>query len=54
MQIQTIEFAVESKNGVVQTIGRSTIEQPKINFAGGSVRWFDDDKLKKGGVNHGR
>lgn len=47
MQKQTIQFAVESKNGVVEKIGKSTILQPETNFKGGSVRWYDN-KLKKG------
>lgn len=46
MQKQTIEFAIETKNGVVQQIGRSSILQPKTNFKGGSVKWYED-KLKK-------
>lgn len=47
MQKQTIQFAVESKNGVVEKIGKSTILQSETNFKGGSVRWYDN-KLKKG------
>lgn len=47
MQTQTIEFAVESKNGVVQRVGKSTILQPKINFKGSSIKWYED-KPKKG------
>ena len=55
MQKQTIQFAVQSKNGVVQRVGKSTILQPKTNFKGGSVKWFDDNKLlKKGGVINDR
>lgn len=47
-------FATVTRAGAVQRIDRSIIEQPKINFAGGAVHWFDDSKLKKGGANHGR
>lgn len=55
MQKQTIQFAVQSKNGVVQRVGKSTILQPKTNFKGGSVKWFDDSKLiKKGGAINDR
>lgn len=53
MQKQTVQFAVESKNGVVQRVGKSTILQPKTNFRGGSIKWYED-KPKKGGANHGR
>lgn len=46
MQIQTIEFATVVKNGVIQTIGRSTITQPKTNFKGGSIKWYEDKPKK--------
>lgn len=38
MQTQTIQFAVVTKNGVVQKVGKSTISQPKTNFKGGSIK----------------
>lgn len=46
MQIQTIEFATVVKNGVIQTIGRSTITQPKTNFKGSSIKWYEDKPKK--------
>ena len=46
MKKQTIEFAIETKDGVVQRIGKSAILQPQTNFKGGSVKWYED-KLKK-------
>ena len=46
MQKQTIEFATVTKNGVVQKIGKSTITQPKTNFNGIGIKWYED-KLKK-------
>lgn len=46
MQKQTMQFAVETKNGVVQRIGRSSILQPQTNFKGGSIKWYED-KLKR-------
>lgn len=48
MQKQTIEFAVETKNGAVQRIGNTSISQPKTAFKGGSIKWYED-KPKKGG-----
>ena len=55
MNKHTVQFAVQSKNGVVEKVSKSTILQPKTNFKGGSVKWFDDSKLlKKGGANNGR
>lgn len=51
MKNQTITFALETKNGVVQKIGKSVILQPKVKFGGGSIKWFDDTKLIKKGEN---
>lgn len=49
MQKQTIQFATVTKNNVVQTIGRSTIYQPKTEFKGDKgIKWLED-KPKKGG-----
>lgn len=53
MQKQTIQFAVQSKNGVIEKVGKSTILQPKTNFKGGSIKWYED-KPKKEGANHGK
>lgn len=47
MRKSTITFAVKTKNGVVTEIGRSSLLQPKTNFKGGSIKWFDDSKLLK-------
>ena len=53
MQKQTIEFAVETKNGAVQSIGKSVVYQPKTNFNGKGIKWYED-KPKKGGVINDR
>lgn len=47
MQKTTITFAIKTKHGVVTEIGRSSILQPKTNFKGCSIKWFDDSKLLK-------
>ena len=47
MKSKTMNFATVSKNGIISNIGRSTILQPKPNFKGGSIKWFDDSKLLK-------
>lgn len=47
MDKQMVGFAIKTKNGIVSQIGRSTILQPKPQFKGGSVKWFDDSKLLK-------
>ena len=44
MQTQTVNFAVSTKNGIVQSIGRSAIYQPKPNFKGGSIQWYENNK----------
>lgn len=49
MKKLTIVFAVTTENGVVNQIGRSSIQQPAIHFKGGSVKWFDDSQLLKKG-----
>lgn len=46
MQKQTIEFATVTKNNVIQKIGKSTITQPKTNFNGIGIKWYED-KLKQ-------
>ena len=30
-----------------EKVGKSVIFQPKTNFKGGSIKWFDDSKLIK-------
>ena len=49
MKKQEVRFAVQTdKHGVVQRIGKSIIDQPKVNFKGvsfKSVKWFDDSLL---------
>lgn len=47
MKKQTMEFAVVTKKNTVQRVGKSVINQPKIAFKGGKVKWFDDSKLLK-------
>lgn len=47
MKNQTVGFATVKENGVITKVGRSTIQQPKTDFKGGSVKWFDDSKLLK-------
>lgn len=47
MQKQTVEFAVTRKNGIITTIGRTGINQPKTNFKSGSVRFYEDRRKKQ-------
>lgn len=47
MQTQTLQFVTVKKNEEIQTVGRSTILQPKINFKGGSIKWYEDKPKKK-------
>lgn len=45
MKTQEIQFVVVVRDGVVVRIGKSSILQPKTNFKGGGIKWFDDTKL---------
>lgn len=47
MQKQTIQFAVQTQNGVVQKVGKSTLYQPKTNFKGSQIKWYEDKPKKK-------
>ena len=47
MHRQTVQFAVTRNNGNMTRIGRTGINQPKTNFKGGSVKWYED-KPKRG------
>lgn len=42
MHKQTVEFSTIRKNGIVIRIGRTSINQPKTNFKGGSVKFYED------------
>lgn len=46
MQKQTVKFAITHKNGVITRIGRTSINQPKTYFKGGSVKWYEDKPKK--------
>lgn len=48
MQKQTVNFAVQTNKGVVQTIGKSVIYQPKTEFKGGEIKWLEDKPKKDG------
>lgn len=39
---QTIEFAVTRDKGSITGIGKTVILQPKTNFSGGTVKWYED------------
>ena len=47
MQTQTVQFAVQSKNGAIEKVGKSTILQPKTNFKGGRIKCYEDKPKKK-------
>lgn len=42
---QEIQFAVVTDNKIVVQVGKSQIYQPKTNFNGGEIKWFDDERL---------
>lgn len=41
---------VTIRGGVVKNITRGYIYIPKTHFNGGTIKWFDDSKLVKGGA----
>ena len=47
MQIQTVEFAITRNNGIITRVGRTGIDQPKTNFKGGSIKWYEDKPKPK-------
>ena len=47
MKTQTVEFATVRKDGVIRTVGRSTIIQKKVNYKGGQIKWYEDKPRKK-------
>ena len=34
------------KSGVIQRIGRSSVQVPNTNFKGGSIKWYEDKPKK--------
>ena len=47
MHRQTVEFAVTRDKGNITMIGRTSIPQPKTNFKGGKVKWYEDKPKEK-------
>lgn len=42
MERQAVIFTVETKNGVVNRIGKAYIDTPEVRFRGGEVSWLGD------------
>lgn len=47
MHKQTIQFAVTHNNGNITRIGKTSILQPKTDFKGGDVKWYEDKPKRK-------
>lgn len=47
MKKETIQFAIETKNGIVKHIGKTSISRLKANKDQKGIKWFDDSKLLK-------
>lgn len=45
---QTVEFAVTRNKGTIARVGKTGINQPKTNFKGGSIKWYEDRIKQKG------
>lgn len=53
MKTQTMQFAVQKKDGVIEKVGRSSILTSKTNFNAKGIKWYED-KPKKDGANVGK
>ena len=40
-------FVIENGNGNQVRLGKSSIMQPKVQFKGKGIKWFDDNQLIK-------
>lgn len=47
MDKQENVFAVKTKSGYIEQVGKSVILQPEIRYKGGQTKWFDDSQLLK-------
>lgn len=47
MHKQTVKFAVTRNNGIITMVGRTSIQQPKTNFKGGKIKWYEDKPKEK-------
>lgn len=48
MKIQKIQYAVQSKNGVVEQVGKSILYHPKIKYKEGQpTKWYQDKPKQK-------
>lgn len=39
------DFATVSFNGTIIKIGKTQMPSPELKYKGGSIKWFDDNKL---------
>lgn len=46
MHKQTVKFSVTRIGNTIRT-GRTSIYQPKANFKGGSIKWYEDNPKQK-------
>ena len=47
MKKETILFAIETENGIVKHIGKTSISRLASNKDQKGIKWFDDSKLLK-------
>lgn len=47
MHKQSIEFAVTRNRGRIIRVGKTSILQPKTNFKGGRIKWYEDKPKEK-------
>lgn len=42
---QIIAHAVRKENGVIKQVGKCSIYEPKVNYTGKGMKWYDDNQL---------
>lgn len=40
-------FIIETRNNVVVSVCRSSVNVPEVKWNGQGIKWFDDEKLRK-------
>lgn len=50
MKTQRADFGITTREGIVENVGKTYIEQPEIVWNGKGIKWFDDSMLLKKNV----
>ncbi len=47
MKTQSVQFAVVTRDKVVTKVGKATIAEPKTNYNGKGIKWYEDKPKSK-------